>query len=237
MKTGETKVIDQREQGSMSGGCWQEFLILEKLSDTDFLLDIRSWDCLGEISDFDFKDDSAIRVFCINWSEITEFIEDPVLREAANSFGGGTKRGAFMNGTPGLQWQNVFGRIPHGQGLKETVDDTSVRRDVTLARRAMDQMGLDYQVVFPNGLLFLGMHPVKEMEIHLAGAYNRWIVECLLPQEPRVKAMLYLPINDPEAAEITLAQSSVTIGVTPCMDQGLFGPLVLAMRRVLVALG
>ena len=26
MKIGETKVIDQREQGSMSGGCWQEFL-------------------------------------------------------------------------------------------------------------------------------------------------------------------------------------------------------------------
>ena len=148
-----------------------------------------------------------------NWPEITEFIEDPVLREAANSFGGGTKRGAFMNGTPGLQWQNVFGRIPHGQGLKETVDDTSVRRDVALARRAMDQMGLDYQVVFPNGLLFLGMHPVKEMEIHLAGAYNRWIVECLLPEEPRVKAMLYLPINDPEAAEATVKRYQGAPGV------------------------
>ena len=86
------------------------------------------------------------------WPEIMDFIEDPVIREAAGSFSGGTKRGAFHNGTPGLQWQNVWGRIPHGQGLKEEVNDTTERRDIILARRAMDQMGLDYQVVFPNGL-------------------------------------------------------------------------------------
>ena len=73
MKTGETKVIDQREQGSMSGGCWQEFLILEKLSDTDFLLDIRSWDCLGEIIDFDFKE----RVRFKDMESGDEIITDP----------------------------------------------------------------------------------------------------------------------------------------------------------------
>ena len=138
------------------------------------------------------------------WPEIMDFIEDPVIREAAGSFSGGTKRGAFLNGTPGLQWQNVWGRIPHGQGLKEDVDDTTERREIILARRAMDQMALDYQVVFPNGLLFLGMHPVKEMEIHIAAAYNKWIVQEMLPREPRVKAMLYLPVNDPEAAEETV---------------------------------
>ena len=59
MKIGETKVIDQREQSSMSGGCWQEFLVLEKLSDTEFLLDIRGWDYLGEVGvgEFDFEED------------------------------------------------------------------------------------------------------------------------------------------------------------------------------------
>ncbi len=59
MKIGETKVIDQREQGSMGGGCWQEFLVLEKLSDTDFLLDIRGWEYLGEVGvgEFDFEED------------------------------------------------------------------------------------------------------------------------------------------------------------------------------------
>ena len=57
MKTGETKVIEQREQSSMGGGCWQEFLVLEKLSDREFQLDIRGWDCLGEIGELGFEED------------------------------------------------------------------------------------------------------------------------------------------------------------------------------------
>jgi predicted TIM-barrel fold metal-dependent hydrolase len=138
------------------------------------------------------------------WPQVTEYIDDPVIREAANAFGDGSRKGAFLNNTNGLQWQNVWGRIPHGQGLKEKIEDTSVPREITLARRSIEQMGLDYQVVFPNALLFLGMHPVKEMEVHLANAYNRWLVEHVLPQDDRVKAMLYLPFNDPEAAEQTV---------------------------------
>jgi predicted TIM-barrel fold metal-dependent hydrolase len=147
------------------------------------------------------------------WADVCDFIEDPVIKEAAFSFGDGTRRGAFMNGEPGLQWQNVWGRIPHGQGLKEEVEDTSVPRQVQLIRRSLDQMGLDYQVVFPNALLYLGMHPVKELEVHLANAYNRWLVEKMLPEEPRLKAMLYLPFNNPEAAEETIRRFQGKPGV------------------------
>ncbi len=139
-----------------------------------------------------------------NWPEVMEYIDDPVVRDAASSFGDGSKRGAFLNGTPGLQWQNVWGRIPHGQGLKEPIEASDVPRSIELARRCMDQMSLDYQVIFPNAMLFLGMHPVKEMEIHLGNAYNRWLVERVLPADPRVKAMLYLPFNSPEDAEETV---------------------------------
>jgi hypothetical protein len=57
VKTGETKVIEQREQSSMGGGCWQEFLVLEKLNDREFQLDIRGWDCLGEIGELGFEED------------------------------------------------------------------------------------------------------------------------------------------------------------------------------------
>ncbi|MDB5382335.1 MAG: hypothetical protein JWO26_1967 [Rhodospirillales bacterium] len=136
-----------------------------------------------------------------NWPEVLKFIENDATREAAFTFGDGTGQGAFLNDLPGLQWQSVHGRIPHGAGLKEPVEDKSVPRPVSLSRRAMDALSLDYQVFFPNGLLFLGMHPVKEMEVELATAYNRWIVEHVLPHEPRMKAMLYLPFNVPEAAE------------------------------------
>jgi uncharacterized protein len=135
------------------------------------------------------------------WPEILQMIENEAVREAAFSFGGGTGRGAFLNDTPGLQWQSVGGRIPHGAGLKEPVDDKSVPREVALSRKAIESLALDYQVFFPNALLFLGMHPVREMEVELSTAYNRWIVEQVLPHEPRMKAMLYLPFNTPAAAE------------------------------------
>ncbi len=139
-----------------------------------------------------------------DWPRVTEYIDDPVIREAASAFGDGSKRGAFLNNTAGLQWQNVWGRIPHGQGLKEPIEASDTPREIELARRCIAQMSLDYQVVFPNALLFLGMHPVREMEIHLANAYNRWLVEHVLPHDRRVQAMLYLPYNSPSDAEETV---------------------------------
>lgn len=138
------------------------------------------------------------------WPEVLKYIENDAVRDAAFTFGDGTGRGAFLNDTPGLQWQNAWGRIPHAQGLKETVTDNSAPREVILSRKSMDAFGLDYQVFFPNALLFLGMHPVREMEVELATAYNRWLVERVLPHELRMKAMLYLPFNTPAAAEKTV---------------------------------
>jgi len=157
------------------------------------------------------------------WPQVTEYIEDPVIREAANAFGDGSRRGAFLNNTPGLQWQNVWGRIPHGQGLKEPIEEGDVPRSIELSRRCIGQMSLDYQVMFPNALLFLGMHPVKEMELHLANAYNRWLVEHVLPNDRRVKAMLYLPFNSPEDAEATVQRF---LG-----DPGVAGFLITSSRH------
>ena len=137
------------------------------------------------------------------WAEVLKFVENETVRDAAMFFGGGTGRSAFLNDTPGLQHQHAGGRIPHGAHLREPIADKSVPREVALSRKAMDCMGLDYQVFFPSALLFLGMHPQREIEAELATAYNRWIVEHVLPHEPRMKAMLYLPFNTPDAAEAT----------------------------------
>jgi uncharacterized protein len=46
----------------------------------------------------------------------------------------------------------------------------------------------------------LGAHPVPEVENQWARAYNRWLCEQILPHESRVRSMLYLPFNDPEAS-------------------------------------
>jgi predicted TIM-barrel fold metal-dependent hydrolase len=138
------------------------------------------------------------------WAEVLKFVENETVRDAAMFFGGGTGRSAFLNDTPGLQHQHAGGRIPHGAHLREPIADKSVPREVALSRKAMDCMALDYQVFFPSALLFLGMHPQREIEAELAIAYNRWIVEHVLPHEPRMKAMLYLPFNTPDAAEATV---------------------------------
>jgi uncharacterized protein len=138
------------------------------------------------------------------WGEVLKFVENETVRDAAMFFGGGTGRSAFLNDTPGLQHQHVGGRIPHGAHLREPIVDKTVPREVALSRKAMDCLALDYQIFFPSALLFLGMHPQREIEAELATAYNRWIVEHVLPHEPRMKAMLYLPFNTPEAAEATV---------------------------------
>ena len=63
----------------------------------------------------------------------------------------------------------------------------------------MDALGLDYQVVFPTPMLTLGMHPQDDIEAALGAAYNKWLVERILPEDDRLKGMIYLPFNTPEA--------------------------------------
>ena len=133
------------------------------------------------------------------WSEITDRIDNDYLRHAALSFRerGGSPPG-LLNVQPGMLYQDMFGRIPHGQ-QSDAVIGEGTHRQVELVRRAMDSMGIDYTVAFPTPMLLLGMHPQAEVEVALGRAFNRWLIEELLPREPRIKAMMYLPFNDPEA--------------------------------------
>jgi predicted TIM-barrel fold metal-dependent hydrolase len=133
------------------------------------------------------------------WSEITDLVDNDVLRHLAKSIS--EKRGVtgLMNTQPGLIFQDVAGRIPHQHSQMEKTEGDPVHRQTTLVRRGMDAMGIDYTVVFPTPMLTLGMHPLPEAEVQLGDAFNRWLTERIMPQEPRIKALAYLPFNDPEA--------------------------------------
>ena len=73
-------------------------------------------------------------------------------------------------------------------------------RDVQLGERWMDAMSVDYSCLFPTGMLNIGMHPQKEMEVDLCWAYNRWLTEKVLPEsDGRFFSMLCLPFSDPDA--------------------------------------
>jgi predicted TIM-barrel fold metal-dependent hydrolase len=132
------------------------------------------------------------------WSEVTELIDNDVLRYVAKSFRDRTGSPPGLLNPNGPLLQDVGGRIPHQQAQIEPTPP-GVHRQVALTQRAMDAMGLDYMVVFPTPMLSLGMHPQPEAEVALGKAFNRWMVEKILPQDPRQKALLYLPFNTPEA--------------------------------------
>ena len=151
-----------------------------------------------------------------SWARIVDYIEDPVLRHLARSFErpDGTNPGGLLPVQPGLNFQNVAGRIPHsGGGTREASDDGGAHRDVVIARRAMEAMGIDYQVIFPTPMLQLGLHPNPDMEVALAFAYNRWLTREVLPGDPGVTTMIYLPFCDAEASLETVEEFADKPGV------------------------
>src|SRR5581483_7067212 len=132
------------------------------------------------------------------WSEITDRIDNDVMRYIAHSFRDRPGSPPGLLHANGPLFQDVAGRIPHQQAQREETPE-GPHRQVQLTQRAMDAMGIDYMVIFPTPMLSLGMHPMVEAEVALAKAYNRWLVEKVLPQDRRQMALLYLPFNDPDA--------------------------------------
>ncbi|MGC1445821.1 MAG: hypothetical protein WA837_10180, partial [Xanthobacteraceae bacterium] len=147
------------------------------------------------------------------WSEVVDRMESDVYRQMARAFKERGNAAGLLNATPGMLYQDVFGRIPHQARLGEAVPGGRTHAQVTLVQRAMDSMGIDYMVVFPTPMLVLGMHPQIEMEVVIGNAFNKWLTEEILPQDPRIKAMLYLPFNHPEACVRAVEMYANTPGV------------------------
>jgi uncharacterized protein len=167
------------------------------------------------LQDWFVVDVDAHHVETVSWNEVVQFIDDPVVRDQALHFHrdriGAPPYG--LNGDLGLRYQSVGGRIPHQDGLREKVDDTSVHRDVTLTRRAMDSLGIDNMVVFPTPMLFIGLHPQPEMEVWLSRAYNKWMQEKLLSADDRIKFLAVLPFNTPEECERIVEETAGKKGI------------------------
>jgi uncharacterized protein len=129
--------------------------------------------------------------------DIIDYLEEPVLRQMAKSMVGGRPGGRGVMPSP-VGYQDQFGRVTR-YPLRTSEKTSGARpRDVELAERWMDAMGVDMAMLFPTPMLNLSMHPDLEMQSALARAYNRFLVERILPAEPRIRALLYLPVFDPE---------------------------------------
>lgn len=149
-----------------------------------------------------FKDMLIIDVDCHHYetesfSQIVEYIEEPVIKDMiAASLRKGAGRPGFMPTQVGNQ--DMSGRITRYVRRGEEVTDKKTPRDVQLVHRHMDQMGIDYTVLFPTPMLNLGLHPQTEVEVAITRAYARWMTEEVLPKSDRIWAMLSIPFNDPE---------------------------------------
>jgi len=146
------------------------------------------------------------------WSEVTDRIDNDVLRYIAKAFRDRTGSPPGLLNANGPLYQDLGGRIMHQQAIAEPTPP-GLHRQVQLTQRAMEAMGLDYMVVFPTPMLSLGMHPQADAEVALGNAYNRWLIEEILPQDKRQVALLYLPFNDPEASVETVERFADAPGV------------------------
>ena len=134
-----------------------------------------------------------------SWSDIVEYLDDPIMLHHAREFRSRTGGApGLSNHMPGIRYQDVGGRIRHQQKLDEPVDDKSVHRDVTLVRRSIEALGLDYQVLFPGNMLALGTHPQQRVEAELARRLQPLALRHVLDKDDRIKSLLYLPLGEPE---------------------------------------
>jgi uncharacterized protein len=131
-----------------------------------------------------------------SYKEIFEYIDDPVMRDQFIYTKGQTMLPRSTGG-----FQEMAGRITRYEyRTTEQAPPGALHKDIGLTLRWMDSIGVDVACVFPTPMLGLGLNPIVEVEVQYARAYNRWLTEKILAQEPRIVSMLYLPMNDPAAA-------------------------------------
>jgi predicted TIM-barrel fold metal-dependent hydrolase len=150
-----------------------------------------------------------------SYKEVFQYIESPVIRREAMDSMLRAGRSGFLNSQVG--YQSLGGRMTRHALRRHYQAKTDKHRDIEMTIEWMDAMGVDYCCLFPTPMLFLGLHPQVEMEVAMCRAYNRWLCERILAQEPRIISMLYLPFNDPEWAYRTVKDFGDKKGVVGFM--------------------
>ena len=153
------------------------------------------------------------------WDEIIPYIEEDNIRDWALAMTQRSgKAAATTITTAQVGNQEVAGRILRAgrnqlAAQRDLDADQRLHDDVRRMLWAMDMMGIDYTVMFPTPMLHLSLHPAPEVEVALARAYTRWLTSELLPQNDRIRTLVYLPFNDPEQSLRFIEEFHDTPGV------------------------
>jgi uncharacterized protein len=154
--------------------------------------------------------------------EIARYVENPAIRRPFERYSQFMLAHAILPGNLGDR--TVAGRIKTDLDSHLPVGAHSEVHPLAAGLlNSMDQMAIDYSILFPTPMLTLGTHPQPEVEVELGHAYNRWLVEDVLPASPRIRTMAYLPMSDPEASVRCIEE----FGGAP----GVLGFMVTAVRH------
>lgn len=152
----------------------------------------------------------------VAFAEFAPYITHPSIRRLFEKYEKPT--GTLLPGSPGDR--DVGGRIFRSAPEVQTSGHANMPRLL----HELDMIGIDYACVFPTPMLSLGVHPDVEIEVAMARAYNSWLVDRCLTGNPGLRAMLYLPFNDPEASLAEVER----FGDSP----GVIGFMVTSVRNV-----
>lgn len=139
-----------------------------------------------------------------SWRELVRHMDDGPLKQWAIASGHG-QGSRVMGVVPGNQRVSNriirAGEVINDADLNERLANSGGKHpDVVRTIWSMDMMGVDYTVMFPGPMLGLGLNPIVELEVAVARAYNRWLTREILPQDDRIKTLIYLPFNDAEGS-------------------------------------
>ena len=170
---------------------------LEELNTSRLLAHARKQAVQRKLDDMLIVDVDAHHYENENFREFLPYMENDVLRQLCMQ-GQMKSRANIM--VQNVGFQDMGGRVTrYPMRGSEKTEEQGHLRDVQLGHRWMDAMSVDYSCLFPTGMLSIGMHPQKEMEVELCWAYNRWLTEEVLPHsDNRFFSMLCLPFSDPD---------------------------------------
>jgi uncharacterized protein len=155
-------------------------------------------------------------------AEIAAHIRNPAVRRPFERYSQFMLAHALMPGNLGDR--NVAGRIKTDLDMHLPAGEHTDAHPIAAGLlHSMSQMAIDYAILFPTPMLTLGTHPQPEVEVELAWAYNRWLVDRVLSSSPRIRTMAYLPLSDPEA--------SVAFVEEFAGEPGVLGFMVTAVRH------
>jgi predicted TIM-barrel fold metal-dependent hydrolase len=131
-----------------------------------------------------------------DWRQILSYVDNRVIQHLLQTSGGG--RPWFPGAPQSSGIQEMSGRMRASSVFKgERVANPNPPN--RLLHEAAEMMSADHVLLFPQQILGLGRTEFLELEVHIARAYVRWLVEHVLEPGGTIIAPIYLPFSDPEA--------------------------------------